>query len=259
MTPAPTSFDLAFSLAGHNALVTGGAGGLGQGIAACLLAAGARVILSGRRQEALDDVCARLGSGVVGVAHDVTRTAEAEAFAARVADEHGPVSLLINNAGNTIKRPLADMAVAEFEAVMETHVTGAFALSRAFLHQLKAHGAGNIIFTCSMASFLGVPSIAGYAAAKAAYVGLVRSLSTELAPAGVRVNGVAPGWISTGVFREATQSDPARRAKIMDRIPVGELGVPEDVGWAMVYLASPAARYVTGHILVVDGGALHAF
>jgi NAD(P)-dependent dehydrogenase (short-subunit alcohol dehydrogenase family) len=259
MQQAPTGLHKAFSLEGHAALLTGGSGGLGEGIASCLIAAGAKVILTGTKQDKLDRVCARLGPSAVGIVHDVTRTAEAEFFAARVASDYEAVSILINNAGNTIKKPIAEMAVADFESVMDTHVTGAFALSRAFLPQLKAHGSGSIIFTASMASFLGVPFIAGYAAAKAAYVGLVRSLATELAAAGVRVNGVAPGWIATALFHKATENDPARLTKIMERIPMGELGTAEDVGWAMVYLASPAARYVTGQIVVVDGGALRAF
>jgi gluconate 5-dehydrogenase len=257
--PPRTTAAEAFSLTGHSVLLTGGSGGLGQGIAACLLAAGAKVIITGTRQAKLGEALARLGTRVAGVVHDVTDTADAEAFAARIAKDHGPISILINNAGNTIKKPLAEMTVADFESVMDTHVVGAFALSRAFLPQITAHSEGSILFTASMASFLGVPMIAGYAAAKAAYVGLVRSLSTELAPTGVRVNGVAPGWIATDLFRAATRTDPQRLAKIMARIPMAELGTAEDIGWAMVYLASPAARYISGQILAVDGGALHAF
>ena len=150
------------------------------------------------------------------------------------------------------------MAPADFRAVMDVHVGGAYALSRAFLPQLAA-AKGSILFTASMSSFLGIPHVIGYAAAKSAYVGMVRSLSTELAPEGVRVNGVAPGWIETELFRQATATDPARRQKIEARIPIQRFGQPEDIGWAMTYLASLAANYVSGHILVVDGGALHSF
>lgn len=258
MLPEPLrAFPAAFSLSGRTVLLTGGSGGLGVGIAACFLAAGARVVITGTRREKLDAALARL-PGAAGMLHDVTDTANAENFATRVAAEHGSVSILVNNAGNTVKKPLAEMSVADFESVLTTHVTGAFALSRAFLAQLT-ESRGSILFTASMASFLGVPQIAGYAAAKAAYVGLVRSLSTELAPTGIRVNGVAPGWIATDLFRQATATDPARLAKIMTRIPMAELGAAGDIGWAMVFLASPAARYISGQILAVDGGALHAF
>jgi gluconate 5-dehydrogenase len=247
-----------FSLAGLTALITGGSGVLGESIAACMIAAGARVIITGRDKKKLDAALSRLGAGASGVLHDVADTAAAEAFAAQVAAQNGAVSVLVNNAGNTVRKPLAEMTLDDFRSVMDTHVAGAFALSRAFLPQISASGRGSILFTASMASFLGVPQIAGYAAAKAAYVGLVRSLSAELAPAGIRVNGVAPGWIDTPLFRAATADDPARLGRIMARIPMARLGSPEDVGWAMVYLASPAAQYVSGHILVVDGGALHA-
>lgn len=249
----------AFSLSGHRVLLTGGSGGIGEGIARCFLAVGAEVIVTGRNEAKLEALREQLDGSVAVIAHDVMDTDGAEAFAVRVLAEHGPISVLVNNAGNTVKKPVAEMSVADFDLVLRTHVTGAFALSRAFLPQIAAHRSGCILFTASMASFLGVPLIAGYSAAKAAYVGLVRSLSTELAPQGVRVNGVAPGWVETDLFRSATAADPQRLAKIMGRIPMGTLGRPDDVGWAMVYLASPAARYVSGHILPVDGGALHAF
>jgi gluconate 5-dehydrogenase len=131
-------------------------------------------------------------------------------------------------------------------------------MSRAFIPQV-AETQGSILFTASMSSFLGIPDIIGYATAKSAYVGMVRSMAAELAPRGIRVNGVAPGWIDTSLFRDATAKDPARRTRIETRIPMRKLGRGSDVGWAMTYLASAAAGYVTGHILVVDGGALHAF
>jgi gluconate 5-dehydrogenase len=138
-------------------------------------------------------------------------------------------------------------------------VTGAFALTRALLPQLREAGRASVLFTASMSSFLGIPFVAGYSAAKSAHVGLVRALATELAPDGIRVNAVAPGWIDTALYRQATGQDPARREKIMGRIPMKRVGTEADIGWAMTYLASPAAGYVTGHVLVVDGGALHGF
>ena len=253
------TFAQAFSLEGQNVLVTGGAGTLGRGMAACLLSAGAHVILTDISAENLETAQRELGGNTDIIVHDITDTSGAEDFAARARSDFGPVSILINNAGRTIKKPIADMTVPEFEQVMNIHVTGAYALSRAFLPQIAAHGNGSMVFTASMSSFLGVPQIAGYSAAKAAYVGLIRALSTELLPQGVRVNGVAPGWVDTDLFRTATRSDPARLEKIMGRIPMNTLGTPEDIGWAVAYLCSPAARYVSGHILVVDGGALHAF
>jgi len=247
-----------FSLSGRRALVTGGGSGLGFGVAKCFAEAGAEVVLVGRDADKLTNAATALGPKARTAVYDVTDVDDAEAFAKRVEAEIGPISILVNNAGNTCKKPIDEMTVEDFRRVTDTHVTGAFALSRAFLGQLEREK-GSILFTASMASYIGVPFIAGYSAAKSAYVGLVHALATELAPRGVRVNGVAPGWIDSAIFREATSKDPARLAKIMGRIPMNRTGEPEDIGWAMTYLASNAAKYVTGHIVVVDGGALHGF
>ncbi|MET0427543.1 MAG: SDR family oxidoreductase [Microvirga sp.] len=253
-----SDFASAFGLADHHALITGGGSGLGLAIAECFVAAGARVTLVGTNQEKLSAACEGLGAAAAYDVHDVTRFADADGFADRIRHRLGPVSILVNNAGTTIKKPIPDMAFAEFQSVMDVHVGGAFAMSRAFSPHV-AEMQGSILFTASMSSFLGIPDIIGYATAKSAYVGMVRSMAAELAPQGIRVNGVAPGWIDTSLFREATARDPARRARIEARIPMRRLGRGSDVGWAMTYLASAAAGYVTGHILVVDGGALHAF
>ncbi len=252
-------FPQAFSLAGHRALITGGGSGLGLAIARCFAAAGSEVIVVGRDMAALEKAAAELGARACAKHYDVTETESAAAFAADVEKSCGPVSIVVNNAGNTVKKPFGEMTVAEYRQVLDVHVVGAFALTSAFLGQLRQSGRGSVLFTASMSSFLGIPMVTGYATAKSAYVGMIRSLATELAPKGVRVNGVAPGWIDTPLFRFATSNDPARLDKIMGRIPMKRVGEPEDIGWAMTYLASDAARYVTGHITVVDGGAVHGF
>jgi len=252
------TFADAFSLKGHVALITGGAGGLGFAIAQCFISAGANVIISGVNEEKMAKARSELGDKASAIRFDVTQADEAEAFAAKLETLHGPISILVNNAGNTVKKPIEEMTVADFKSVLDVHVVGAFALTRAFLPQLKKTGRGSVLFTASMASFLGIPQVLGYVAAKSAYVGMVRALSSELAGKGVRVNGLAPGWIDTPLLQSTTANDPDRLAKIMARIPMQEIGVPEDVGWAMAFLASDAARYISGQILAVDGGALHA-
>ena len=252
-------FSKAFSLKGHRALVTGGGSGLGFATAQCFINAGAEVIIVGRDAHKLAAAVETLGPKASGRCFDVADADAAEEFAGKVEKEVGSVSILLNNAGGTSKNPIEQMSVSDFRGVMDVHVTGAFAMTRAFMPQLKQSGRGIVLFTASMSSFLGIPNVTGYSAAKAAYLGMIKALATELAPDGVRVNGVAPGWIDTPLFRLATSKDPARLAKIMARIPMARTGEPEDIGWAMTYLAADAARYVTGHVVVVDGGALHGF
>ncbi|TBW39507.1 SDR family oxidoreductase [Siculibacillus lacustris] len=252
-------FPQAFSLSGHRALITGGGSGLGLATAQCFLKAGAEVVLVGRDADKLEAAASELGAGASVAAFDVADADGAQAFAAEIEAAFGPVSILVNNAGGTCKKPIEDMTIADFRGVLDVHVVGAFAMTRAFLPQLATTGRGSVLFTASMSSFLGVPMVAGYSAAKAAYVGMIRSMATELAPKGIRVNGVAPGWIDTPLFRLATSNDPARLDKIMGRIPMKRTGEGEDIGWAMTYLAADVARYVTGHIIVADGGALHGF
>jgi gluconate 5-dehydrogenase len=118
---------------------------------------------------------------------------------------------------------------------------------------------GTILFTGSMASLFGIPLVIAYTAAKSAMVGLVKAYATEFSVHGVRVNCIAPGWIETEMSRKALEGDPVRKAKVLGRTPLGRLGLPEDIGWAAVYLASPAARYVTGVTLPVDGGTSIGF
>jgi gluconate 5-dehydrogenase len=247
-----------FGLAGEHAVISGGGSGLGLAIAECFVAAGARVTLVGTNAEKLENAARELGEAAGWQRFDVTDLAGAPALADAVRDRFGVASILVNNAGTTVKKPLREMSPTEFEAVLDVHVGGAFGLTKAFLPQL-VEKQGSVLFTASMSSFLGIPNVIGYSAAKSAYVGMVRALATELAPEGVRVNGVAPGWIDTALFRQATSADPARLAKIKGRIPMQRFGSGADIGWAMTYLASRAAGYVTGHILTVDGGALHAF
>jgi gluconate 5-dehydrogenase len=248
----------AFSLHGHRALVTGGGSGIGLGIARCFVAAGAEVMIAGRTRAKLEAACVELGGKVKAMTFDVTEAEAAEAFAGAVERECWPISILVNNAGSNVKKPLREMTLEDFRSVLDAHVTGAFALTRAFLPQLARSGRGSVLFTASMASFLGLTQVLAYSAAKSAYLGMVRALAAELAPEGIRVNGVAPGWIDTPLFRQIVVPDAARYAKIKTRIPLQRVGTPEDIGWAMTYLASDAAAYVTGHTLVVDGGAVCA-
>jgi gluconate 5-dehydrogenase len=142
---------------------------------------------------------------------------------------------------------------------LQTHVSAAHALSAAALPGMIGRRRGHILFTASMASLIGIPLVVAYSAAKAAYLGMVRSLAVEVAPHGIRVNAIAPGWIDSPMLRQAMANDPARQAKILGRTPMNRFGEADDIGWAAVYLCSPAARFVTGVCLPVDGGASIGF
>jgi gluconate 5-dehydrogenase len=247
-------FPSVFSLGGEVAVITGGGTGIGLAIARAMASAGARVVLVGRRESELVAACAELGPLASHVVHDVTQLDKAAALVERVTAEVGPITCLVNNAGIHVKKPAVDTTPEEFELVMRTHVFGAHALTRAVAPGMIARKRGTILFTASMASLFGIPLVIAYTAAKSAYVGMVKAYSTEFSPHGVRVNAIAPGWIETEMSRKALAGDPVRRDKILGRTPMGRLGKPSDIGWAAVYLASPAAEFVTGVILPVDGG-----
>lgn len=248
-----------FRLEGELALVTGGGTGLGLAMGRCLAAAGARVVLVGRREQSLNQAVAEIGVQAGLVAHDVTRLDQAPDLVRKVAQRFGTVTILINNAGIHLKKPALETTEQEFLNVLGTHVLGAHALSRAVAPAMIQRGAGSILFIASMASLFGIPQVVAYSAAKCACVGMVRSLATELSPHGVRVNAIAPGWIETDMSRKAMNGDPERRRKILGRTPLARFGEPDDIGHAAVYLCSPAAKFVTGVVLPVDGGVSIGF
>jgi NAD(P)-dependent dehydrogenase (short-subunit alcohol dehydrogenase family) len=241
------------------ALITGGGSGLGFAMARCLAAAGARVVLTGRGEEKLKQAAASIGAQAGYVPHDVTKLPEAPALVEKVAKRFGPVSILVNNAGVHLKKSAMDTTEEEFLEVLTTHVLGAHALTRAVVPGMIRRRKGAVLFIASMASLFGIPKVMAYSAAKSAYLGMVRALATELSPHGVRVNAIAPGWIETDMSRGALQGDPDRQKRILGRTPIGRFGEPDDVGMAAVYLCSPAAKFITGVVLPVDGGVSIGF
>jgi gluconate 5-dehydrogenase len=257
MNPLP--FPAAFSLDRETVVITGGGTGLGLAMAHAMHAAGARVVLVGRRKAELQSAVQKLGAGASFAVHDVTDVDAAPGLIQRITAETGPITCLVNNAGIHLKKPAVDTTSAEFEEVMHTHVFGAHALTRAVVPGMMQRQHGSILFTGSMASLFGIPLVIAYTAAKSAMVGMVRGYATEFSPHGVRVNAIAPGWIETEMSRRALSGDPARKSKIISRTSMARLGATEDIGWAAVYLTSPAAKFVTGVVLPVDGGASIGF
>lgn len=244
---------------GQTALITGGGSGIGLGVARCFVLAGAKVALVGRRTEVLKRAAKELGDAAIWEAHDVTAVDQAGELIERVTRRVGDLSILVNNAGMHLKKPAVQTTPTEFTAMLQTHVVAAFSLTRAVLPGMISRQKGSVLFTASMASLFGIPQVVAYSAAKAAYLGMVRSLATEASPHGVRVNAIAPGWIESDMMRTALDADPERSRKILDRTPMNRFGTAEDIGWAATYLCSPAAKFITGVVLPVDGGASIGF
>lgn len=244
-----------FRIDGQRAVVTGGGSGLGFGIAKVFLEAGAEVVIIGRDEEKLRLAQQQLGERCSYRAFDVTQLDQIPALV----QEIGAVDILVNCAGTHLKKWALEVSNAEFLEVMNVHVTSVFALSREFAKLMVERGRGSIILISSMAALMGLEQIVAYTTAKTAILGMQRSLVAELSPKGIRINTIAPGWIDTPMFHKATDNDPQRKANILRRIPMKTFGLPEDIGYAALYLSSPAGRYVNGVFLPVDAGASEAF
>jgi len=255
----PNSFPQAFALEGQTALVTGGGTGLGLAIAKCLTAAGARVAIAGRREDVLRRAAEEIGPATVALPCDLTDLDALPQFVKRLEQETGPLTILVNNAGISMKKPSFETSDEDFAEVMRIHVAAANALARETARRMLPRGKGRIVFIGSMASLLGVPEVSAYSAAKTAVIGLTRTLAAEWSSEGVRVNAICPGWIDAGMAAKTFKRDQGFRDKVLSRTPMRRLGAPEDIGWATVYLCSEAARFVTGCVLVVDGGASIGF
>lgn len=249
----------AFSLTNETALITGGGTGLGLAVAQCMVTAGARVLIVGRRVEPLQAAVEQLGPNASYDTFDVTDFDAAPALVERAVARLGSLSILVNNAGIHLKRHAAATSLDEFQRVLDTHLLGAFALTQAAIPAMRAQQHGSVVFMASMASIMGLPEVVAYAAAKTAYLGVMRTLATELAANGIRVNAVAPGWIESDMLNDVMDADPDRRDRVLSRTPLGRFGQPDDIGWAAVYLCAPAAKFITGTLLTVDGGVSIGF
>lgn len=243
------------------ALVTGGGTGLGRGIAAALVAAGAKVVITGRREDVLQQARETIGTNQCAIATgDVTNSNDRATMLANAKTAFGqPVTILVNNAGIHLKKPAIEVSDDEFQAIMATHVNAGFALSRDIHTQMVEAGRGSIVFLASMTSMMGIPMVVAYTAAKCAVVGLTRALAAEWSSQGIRVNAIAPGWIESPMLRTALDGDATREQKILSRTPMGGFGEPQDIGQAVVYLCSPSGKFVNGVVLPVDGGASIGF
>lgn len=243
-----------FGLSRKLALVTGGGTGLGLGISRAFVDSGAKVIITGRREEVLKEACVSLGENASYIVHDVSDLPSIPALIDRIESEWGPIDILVNNAGINQKKPVLEVTDEEFMNVVQTNLNSVFSITREVAKKMKPRGKGSIIMITSMAAMYGIPHVPAYTASKTAILGLTKTLAVDFAAFGVRVNAIAPGFIDSPMLRKALDSDPERKRRVVDRTPFKEFGQPEDIAAAAVFLASDASRYVTGINIPVDGG-----
>jgi 2-deoxy-D-gluconate 3-dehydrogenase len=246
-----------FDLTGKTALVTGCNRGIGMSMSIGLAEAGADIIgVSGTIESSgseIEKAITKLGKKFKPFKANLSDRKNLYEFVEQVKSYNSSVDILVNNAGIIKRAPAAQHPDEDWDQVLSVNLDAPFILAREFGRNMINRGSGKIIFTCSLLSFQGGITVPGYAASKGALASLVKALSNEWASKGVNVNGIAPGYIATD-NTEALRSDSVRNKSILDRIPAGRWGEPDDFKGAIVYLASNASKYVNGTILTVDGG-----
>lgn len=243
-----------FSLKGKTALVTGASKGIGAGIAIAMSRAGADMILLGRNRDSLngtEQLISQSGGTVTKMQCDLS---DSQSVAAILPDiERAAPDILVNNAGTIIRENAVDVSMQDWNNVLQTNVTALFQLSQAAAKSMLRKGEGRIINIASLLSFQGGIRVPAYAASKHAVAGLTKALANEWSARGITVNAIAPGYIETD-NTEPLRNDPMRSAAILERIPMQRWGTASDIAGVAVFLAAPASRYISGEILVVDGG-----
>jgi 2-deoxy-D-gluconate 3-dehydrogenase len=247
-----------FGLKGKNALVTGSQTGLGAGMAVGLAEAGANVVVHGKDSNGIDEVCAAVraaGAKAVPAVADLFQPGVGEDLVELTVRELGSIDILVNNAGIIRRAPAAEFSARDWSDVIELNLNVVFRLCQAAGRRMLAQGSGKIISVASLLSFQGGVFVPSYAAAKGAVAQLTKALANEWAAKGIQVNAIAPGYMATD-NTAALRADPVRSRQILERIPAGRWGTPRDLAGTAVFLASAASDYITGHVLVVDGGWL---
>ena len=243
-------------LTNKTALITGGSKGLGRAMAKRLAEAGANVLLVSRNRQALESVQAELrpfGTRVEIYSADVSEEQQIAALEKEIRSSVGPIDILVNNAGINIRKPVTEFTLEEWNRVLNTNLTGVFLMCRAFVPHMKGKGYGRIINMTSIMSHVALPHRSVYAASKAGLLGFTRALALELAPDNIGVVGISPGPFATEMNQPILQ-DPVKNQEFISRIPLGRWGRVEDIGELVTFLCSPAANFITGTDILIDGG-----
>ncbi len=247
-----------FDLREKVAIVTGGNGGLGRGMALGLAGAGARIVIAARNATKTADTAAEFrqqyGIDVLELQVDVCRDADVQAMAEETVRVFGRIDILVNNAGTNIRKAPEDLTIDDWQSVIDTNLSSAFRCSQAVYEPMVRGGGGKIINNGSMFSLFGGSHVLAYAASKGGVVQLTKSLAVAWAKDNIQVNAILPGWLYTDLTRGAIQQLPELHDRVLQRSPQGRWGQPEDLAGTAVFLASRASDFVTGVALPVDGG-----
>jgi NAD(P)-dependent dehydrogenase (short-subunit alcohol dehydrogenase family) len=236
------------------AIITGGASGLGLATVKKFVENNIKTIIIGRNETGLAATAKSLGKLCSYKVFDLGNLKGIPALVDKLVSEFGPIDILVNNAGINQKKAFTEVTDEEFQQVILTNLTAVFVLSREVAKAMLQQRSGCIINISSMAAQYGIPYVIAYTASKSGIEGMTKAMAVELSPQGIRVNCVAPGFIETNMSAKALDEDPQRKQKVLSRTPMGKLGLPEDIADAVYYLASDAAKYLTGVVLPVDGG-----
>lgn len=246
-----------FDLTGRVALITGGNGGIGLGMARGLAAAGATIVIAGRdakKSASAAEELQKAGARVATVEVEVSDEASVTAMVKAAMDRFQRVDILVANAGINKRKPPQDYAAAEWKEILDVNLTGPFLCAKAVYPHMKAQGGGKIITIGSMTSIFGTPFASAYGATKGGIVQLTKALATSWAPDNIQVNSILPGWIDTDLTRKARKEVSGLQERITGRTPAGRWGNPEDFAGIAVFLASHASDFLTGTAIPVDGG-----
>lgn len=246
-----------FDMRGKVALITGAGRGIGRSAAIALACAGAQVAVVSRTREEIEEVAAcveQAGSRGLGVQEDLSTPENASRVIEATVRKFGRLDILVNNAGRVVRKRAEDTSLQDWDVVLSLNLKAMAEMCRLALPFLRQNPGSNIVNTSSITGLIGTPLRAAYASTKMAILGYTHVLAKELAPEGIRVNAVCPGFIDTAFVTPYLQDKPEAIADVLRHIPLGRMGTPDEVAWPILFLASPAASYITGQAITIDGG-----